>query len=62
MTHEKPEVMEIGLESMFDLNDKVAGVPHVCSTFYSGFYSLIIENTFIVLTDMRHLSGFKLQY
>merc|ERR1719263_961110 len=60
MTHEKPEVMDIGLQSMYDLNDKVGNVEHVCSTFYSGFYSLIIENTFLVLTDMRHLSGFKL--
>ena len=60
MKHEKPEVMEIGLKSMWDLNDRVSTVPHVCSIFYSSFYTLIIEETFLVLSDCRHLAGFKL--
>ena len=61
MKHEKPEVMEIGLKSMWDLNDRVSTNPHVCTIFYQSFYTFIAEETFMVLSDCRHLSGFKLQ-
>lgn len=55
MKHEKPEVMEIGLKCMFDLNDNVAPVQSVCSVFYVSFYNLIIKETLNVMSDCRHL-------
>ena len=61
MKHEKPEVMEIGLQAMWDLNDKISSSPHICTIFYVSFYSSIIRETLEVMTDCRHLSGFKLQ-
>lgn len=60
MKHEKPEVMEIGLKSMYDLNDKVSPVSSVCTVFYVSFYNLIIKETLNVMSDCRHLSGFEL--
>jgi hypothetical protein len=62
MQHEKPELMELGLESMNALTivlldehqDKV-------NPFYVHFYTRIITETLRVLTDYRHMSGFKLQ-
>lgn len=59
--HEKPELMEIGLKSMFDLNDRVNSVVQVSTIFYKSFYTLIIQELLNILTDCRHLSGFKLQ-
>ena len=59
--HEKPEIMEIGLKSMWNLNDKVSLHQHVCTIFYKSFYTLIIQEIIMVLSDCRHLSGFKLQ-
>ena len=61
MKHEKPEVMEIGLKSMWDLNDRISSVPSVCTVFYVSFYTLIIRETLGVMSDCRHLSGFKLE-
>jgi hypothetical protein len=60
MKHEKPELMEIGLETMFALNSLVMGEPTVANIFYKNFYVLIIKDTLAVLTDYRHMSGFKL--
>ena len=40
--HEKPELMEIGLKSMWDLNDRVSSVVQVSTIFYKSFYTLII--------------------
>lgn len=62
MKHEKPEVMEIGLKSMYDLNDKVSQNPSACTIFYVSFYTLIIKETLNVMSDCRHLSGFELQW
>jgi exportin-1 len=61
MKHEKPEVMEIGLKSMWDLNDRISSVPSVCTVFYVSFYTLIIRETLAVMSDCHHLSGFKLE-
>lgn len=61
MKHEKPEVMEIGLKSMFDLNENVGPVDSVRTIFYVSFYTLIIKETLGVMSDCRHLSGFELQ-
>jgi len=61
MKHTKLEVMEIGLKSVWDLNDRIASQPQVCSLFYQHFYPTILRDTFQVMTDLRHLAGFKLQ-
>lgn len=61
MKHEKPEEMEIGLKSMWDLNDKISCNPYVCNIFYTSFYSEVIKETLSIMMDCRHLSGFKLQ-
>jgi len=61
MKHEKPELMEIGLNSMYELNDKICSVVQVSNIFYKSFYTLITREVLTVLTDCRHLSGFKLQ-
>lgn len=60
MKHDKPEVMEIGLQSMYDLIDKIGCVPQVCTIFFTSFYTLIIKETLAVTSDCAHLAGFKL--
>lgn len=59
--HEKPECMEIGLKSLWDLNERISSHPQICSLFFVSFYSQILKEVLMVLTDCRHLSGFKLQ-
>ena len=59
--HEKPELMEIGLETLHALNVLVINEHSVSSIFYQNFYLLIIRDTLAVMTDYRHVSGFKLQ-
>ena len=61
MKHEKPELMEMGLETLHALNTLVMSEPSVAAIFYRNFYVLIIRDTLAVLTDYRHMSGFKLQ-
>lgn len=54
--------MEIGLETLNALNivlledhqDKV-------TPFYKNFYTRIITETLRVMTDYRHMAGFKMQ-
>ena len=59
--HEKPELMEIGLETMQALNSLVMSEPQVATIFYQNFYLLILKDILAVLTDYRHMSGFKIQ-
>ena len=61
MKHEKPELMEIGLETMQALNVLVAAEPQVVTLFYQRFYVLILRDVLTVMTDYSHMSGFKLQ-
>ncbi len=61
MKHEKPELMEIGLETMHALNQLVMTEPSVATIFYKNFYVSIIKEILAVMTDYRHMSGFKLQ-
>lgn len=60
MKHEKPELMEIGLETMHALNQLVVTEPSITSLFYQNFYLQIIRDILAVMTDYRHMSGFKL--
>lgn len=61
MKHEKPELMEIGLQTMYALNQIVVTEPSIANIFYSKFYVMIIKDVLANLTDYRHMSGFKLQ-
>lgn len=60
MKHEKPELMEIGLETMFALNTLVMKEPQIANIFYQRFYVLIVKDVLAVMTDYRHVSGFKI--
>ena len=52
--------MEIGLESMTELIERVSNEQSVCSPFFENFYVTIIQDTLELMTDYFHLSGFKL--
>lgn len=60
LKHEKPELMETGLETLHALNQLVVTEPQVATIFYQNFYVLIIKDVLAVMTDYRHMSGFKL--
>lgn len=49
------------MNTMNALNITVASEPQIASIFYQNFYTLIIKDTLAVITDYRHMSGFKLQ-
>lgn len=53
--------MELGLETMRSLNSLVVTNPQIASVFYQNFFSLIVKDLLSLLTDYRHVSGFKLQ-
>lgn len=61
MKHEKPDLMELGLETMHSLNTLVVTNPEIASVFYERFYVLIVRDLLTLMTDYRHVSGFKLQ-
>jgi hypothetical protein len=61
MKHEKPELMTIGLDTMQALNELVMKEPQISTIFYRNFYIIILKDTLAVMTDYRHMSGFKLQ-
>jgi exportin-1 len=61
MKHRKPEEMEIGLNSLLELVSKISQEKSVCTPFFENFYTLILKETFSVMTDCFHMSGFKLQ-
>jgi hypothetical protein len=61
MKHEKPELMAIGLDTMQALNELVMKEPQISTIFYRNFYIIILKDTLAVMTDYRHMSGFKLQ-
>lgn len=61
MQHEKPDLMELGNESMHALCQTLAEQPSVATIFYVHFYSQCIKDTVNVMTDYRHMAGFKMQ-
>lgn len=61
MQHEKPELMELGLESMNALANILSESPQYATIFYQSFYTKVLSETLSVITDYRHVSGFKLQ-
>lgn len=61
MKHVKPELMEIGNESMVCLTELLNGEPNYATVFYTNFYIQILHDVIVLLTDSEHVSGFKLQ-
>jgi exportin-1 len=61
MQHEKPELMELGLETMDSLWHILNTNSDKKTPFYVNFYTMILHETIKVLTDYKHMSGFKLQ-
>jgi exportin-1 len=59
--HEMPELMEVSLKSVWDLNDSILQVGEVSVLFYTQFFTKLFREVVYVMTDCRHLSGFKLQ-
>ena len=61
MQHEKPELMELGLESMHALICILKESPETATNFYQFFSAQIMKETLAVMVDYRHMSGFKQQ-
>lgn len=61
MQHVKPDLMEIGLETMSALTTLMANEPRAATLFYKNYYVLILRDTLSVMTDYQHVSGFKNQ-
>lgn len=59
--HLKPEVMEISLKAIWDLNDRIMAFQQVSEIFYCQFYTSFMKRMLTTMTDCQHLSGFKLQ-
>lgn len=59
--HYQIELADIGLETMNELLSKVVLNQEVANVFFQNFYMLILQDTFFVLTDSLHKSGFYKQ-
>lgn len=59
--HYQIEVAEIGLETMNELLSKVVMNSEIANVFFEKFYMSILQDTFYVLTDSLHKSGFYKQ-
>jgi exportin-1 len=61
MQHEKPDLMELGNESMHSLCMTLAESPSFATIFYQNFFTTCMKEIITVLTDYRHMAGFKMQ-
>lgn len=61
MQHEKPELMDLGLQSMHAMTVILRDFPQLATDFYKFMYSQILRETLAVMIDYRHVSGFKMQ-
>ena len=59
--HYQIELAEIGLETMNELLSNVVKNDEVANVFFENFYMPIMRDTFYVLTDSLHKSGFYKQ-
>ena len=59
--HEKPEIMELGLETVNFLIEGVTEDRELASSFFSTFYLKFLEELIIVMCDQLHFIGFDLQ-
>ena len=60
MEHEKPDQMDLGLQSMHALLCIVKQNSQISNSFYESFCTMILQETLKLVTDYRHVSGFKL--
>lgn len=51
MKHVKPEICDLGLETMVQLLKLVSGADSVRDPFFKLYFSLILDNTLFVMTD-----------
>ena len=61
MQHEKPELMDLGLQSMHAMTIILKEQPSLATDFYKYMYVQILRETLAVMIDYRHVSGFKMQ-
>jgi len=61
MQHEKPELMDLGLQSMHAMTVILKDHPNLATDFYKFMYVQILRETLAVMIDYRHVSGFKMQ-
>lgn len=59
--HYQIQLAEIGLETMNELLSKVVLNEEIANVFFQNFYMSIMQDTFFVLTDSLHKSGFYKQ-
>jgi len=59
--HYQIQLAEIGLDTMSELLTKVMSNQEIANVFFQNFYMPIMEDTFFVLTDSLHKSGFYKQ-
>ena len=61
MQHEKPELMDLGLQSMHAMTIILREMPMIATDFYKVTYTQVLRETLAVMIDYRHVSGFKMQ-
>ena len=59
--HYQIQLADIGLDTMNELLSNVVQNQEIANTFFENFYMLILQDTFFVLTDSLHKSGFYKQ-
>lgn len=59
--HYQIQLAEIGLDTMSELLTKVVSNQEIANVFFQNFYMPILQDTFFVLTDSLHKSGFYKQ-
>lgn len=61
MQHQKPELMDLGLQSLHAMTVILKEQPALATDFYQGSYTQILRETLNVMIDYEHVSGFKMQ-
>lgn len=61
MQHEKPELMDLGLQSMHAMTVVLKDQPTLATSFYQHMFTQVLRETLAVMSDYRHVSGFKMQ-
>jgi len=60
--HTMRDIADTGLNLCIEvINNFAAADPAISNIFFQGYYLSILQDTFFVLTDTDHKSGFKLQ-
>lgn len=51
--------MDLSLQILDDLLKKMSSEPSICTQFFQSFYITLLEELLVIMTDCRHLAGFK---